>query len=491
MTESPNTDVAAPLRDLRELAERLERAQQLQRLLVWDERVAAGDAATAGRAGQRAWAATVAHELQCSDQTKEIVAAAVAWDADHPEVRVMHRRLDRTWRTPADLAARNVAVASTSTRAWHAALAERDASILVPHLRELLAIAREQAAAIDPSAEPYAVLLDRWEPGADLDQVVGLLEGLVEPVTQIVRDAPHVDTSILDRPVPRATKEQFERDVLTGLGFDWACGRVDATPRAFCTTIGPDDVRMTTRLYEVPGLRNLRSSMHEAGHGIYAQALQRLGLPATIADAPGLGLDESQSRLFERFVGGGTSFWAHHFPRLVEAAPAVLAPNEQDAFVAALQAPAVHLRRIDSGDAAYLLHIVLRMRLERAMVNGDLDPADLAGEWNAAVRDLLGLDVPDDAQGCLQDIHWALGQWGYFPTYALGGIYAAQLLEAARADLPTLDEHLASTGNTAPLRTWLDEHVYAHGQSLSSSEIVDRATSRAVTVEPLISFLKS
>lgn len=480
-----------PLLDLRALAERIALVAGASRVLSWDERVGMPLGGSEGRARQRAWIAGELHELGAGAAAREVVGAAHAWDPEHPEVRAMRSRLEPGWRIPTELAARAAATAARAHHAWQVAREADDFAAFLPHLRELLAVAREQAAAVGFEQEPYEALLRHHEPGAQVDVVVAALEGLATRTAPLVHGAAApVDSSILDRPLPRPALDRFERELLTGLGFDWERGRVDATSRAFCTTLGAGDVRLTTRLHELPGLRNLHSSMHEAGHGIYAQALQRLGLPATIAEVAGLGLDESQSRTFERFVGSSPAFWSYHFPRLVDAFPETFAAREEAAFVAAMCAPEVDLLRIDSGEAAYNLHVLLRLRLERAMVSGDLEPAGLPAAWNDGMRELLGLEVPDDAHGCLQDVHWAIGQWGYFPTYSLGNLYAAQLLEAARADLPGLDAELAGTGSTRALRDWYDAHVYAHGCSLTSHALVELATGSAVSEEPLVRHLE-
>jgi carboxypeptidase Taq len=316
------------------------------------------------------------------------------------------------------------------------------------------------------------------------DEVVGILERLAERIGPAVRAASAVDDSILDRPLDAASTDAIERRLVIALGFDADRGRIDRTQRAFCTKVGEGDVRITSRLGSVPGLRNLRSSLHEAGHAIYEQALHRLELPSTLAHAPGLGLDESQSRLFERLVGGSPELWEQHFPALVELAPDTFALDEFDAFVTALRAPAVGLVRIDSGDGAYDLHVLLRTRLERELLSGRLAPADLGDAWNAQVQELLGLEVPSIELGCLQDIHWASGMWGYFPTYSLGNIWAAQLHAAALRHVPDLTTQIAQTGSALALRDWLDEHVYRHGRSRSGAEIVALATGARIDETP-------
>lgn len=485
-------DVPAPLAALRRHAERVALATGAGKALYWDERVNLPPGAVEDRGRQRAWLAGIEHELRGGPAAREALADAVAWDPTHPEVVTMRRAVERATAVPGELVERTADATLHAHHAWHLARETDDAASFLPHLRTLVELAREEAAALDASAPAYSVLLDRWEPGADADQVASVLERLATRITPLVRDAAPVDTSILDRPLDETGRHHLERELLGALGFDWHVGRIDATRRAFCVTLGQGDVRLTTRFYDVPGLRNLHCSMHEAGHGIYAQGLQRIGLPATIADVAGLGLDESQSRLFERRIGASPAFWEHHFPRLVRRFPDVYRADEQDAFVAAMRAPDVDLLRIDSGEAAYNLHVLLRLRIERALIDGSLDVADLAGVWNEGMQDLLGLDVPDDRHGCLQDVHWALGQWGYFPTYALGNIYAAQLLDAARGGLGfDLDEHLAEEGTALPLRHWLDEHVYTPGCSMTSAEIVQSVTGHELDETPLVRHLES
>jgi carboxypeptidase Taq len=286
-------------------------------------------------------------------------------------------------------------------------------------------------------------------------------------------------------------QEAFSRGVVERMGFDFNAGRLDVSTHPFCESAGPGDTRLTTR-YE-PGqlLSALHGTMHETGHGLYEQGLpkdERFGQP--LAEAASMGIHESQSRMWENFVGRARPFWEWALPELQRQAgdPAVSA-LDVDTVYRGLNTVHANLIRIESDEATYNLHIMLRYDLERAMLKGDLSVADLPGAWNDRMRSDLGLEVPDDRQGVLQDIHWSMGAIGYFPTYTLGNLYAAQLWDAIGAALPDLDAQLRR-GELSGLLGWLRANVHAHGRRYTASELCQRATGRPLSHEPLLRYLE-
>jgi carboxypeptidase Taq len=231
------------------------------------------------------------------------------------------------------------------------------------------------------------------------------------------------------------------------------------------------------------------STIHEAGHGIYNQAFHRLGLPSTIGEAPGLGMHESQSRMYENVVGRSKPFWEHHFPGLRETFPEALADVDVDDFVRQINTAQRSLIRVEADELTYNLHLGLRFGLERAMINGELEIKDLPDAWNAASQHWLGVTPSNNAEGCLQDTHWPAGLFGYFPTYTLGNVYAAQFVEAARKDLGDLEAQWRD-GDVLTLRTWFDEHIYQYGRTYTGKQFVERISGAPMSVEPLLAYLR-
>lgn len=484
-SSAPSTE----LQHLRAVATEIATARSIGDLLYWDDRVERPDRAAAWRADQREAQAGLVHDLVLSDRLERAIDAVLAIDPDDLEARAMRRERDRLARVPRALHARREAVASVARAAWDRARIEDDFRIFEPHLVEMVATVREQAEALGYEREPYEAMLDEWEPGIDLatvDACFAKLEQRLRPMLDRRHPAPKQLTL---RQLDPHSMHELERRLLDAVGFDRAAGRVVEATRAFCIALGPFDVRMTSRFHVTPCFRGIHSTLHEAGHAIYAQSFGRLGVPATLAMVPGLGLDESQSRMIENVVGRSRSFLSWTFEQLRELAPDVYPDaDELDPFIAEVNTADSPLRRLGTDELSYNLHILLRTRVERALVNGDLEVRDLPDAWSAAAEDLLGVRPDNHVDGCLQDVHWSLGQWGYFPTYTLGNLYGLQLLEAAGDALSGLDDDF-SRGDTTRLRAWLDEHVYRHGRAFSGRELVERVSGQPLGVEPLLRYL--
>jgi carboxypeptidase Taq len=327
---------------------------------------------------------------------------------------------------------------------------------------------------------------------AELDRVFGELRtGLVPLIRELREEGTRPDTAWMDIPLAVDAQVAFNRGVVERMGFDFSGGRLDVSTHPFCESAGPGDTRMTTRYEEKQLLSALHSTMHETGHGLYEQGLpkaQRFGQP--LAEAASMGIHESQSRMWENIVGRGRPFWEWALPELQrQAGDAAVAALDVDTVYRGLNVVEPNLIRIESDEATYNLHIMLRFDLERALLRGDLAVADLPGAWNERVRADLGLEVPSDKEGVLQDIHWSMGAIGYFPTYTLGNLYAAQLWDALSRDLPDLDDQLRR-GEFSGLLGWLRTHVHVHGRRYTAPELCQRATGRPLSHEPLLRYLE-
>ncbi|MCW1885828.1 carboxypeptidase M32 [Luteolibacter flavescens] len=457
----------------------------------WDQETYLPDDGHEWRADQIAWLSERAHELGTSSAWGDALAAAEADGTAPALTAAMRRDYDRATKLPGELVAREAQASSLGKQAWADARKRSDFATFAPHLETLLAIAREKADRWGYEAEAYDALLDTYERGATAAGIASLFDALKPQLREVAAAAvARSDSRNATLPggiYPIEAQQKFNAVVAESLGFDFKAGRIDTTAHPFCTTLGPRDIRLTTRYDESDFTSSLFGVMHEAGHGLYEQGLpaKEVGLPS--GEAASLGIHESQSRLWENHVGRSRPFWekwlpvaAQHFPQL--------AGTSLDDFLAAIHRAAFSYIRVEADEATYDLHILLRFGLERRLVSGELSVKDVPAAWNESFRDLFGMTPPDDAHGCLQDIHWSMGGLGYFPTYTLGNLNAAQLFAAANADA-TISSAIAKA-EYAPLLTWLRDKVHAKGAVLTPAEIISQATGKAPSPEAHLEHLR-
>jgi carboxypeptidase Taq len=314
--------------------------------------------------------------------------------------------------------------------------------------------------------------------------------GAIWPVlTELVRKAPRVHASFLDQSFPAERQRDFADRILATLGFENGSYRLDPTVHPFCTSFSRRDVRLTTR-YNPTGLDSIWSTMHEAGHGHYAHGISPTLERTPLATSPSLGLNESQSRTWENLVGRSRPFWMHWYEPLQETFPAELGDVDLDTFLAGVNRAEPGLIRVEADETTYSLHIIHRFELEQQLIEGSLDPKDLPEAWNAAMADLLGVEVPDDTHGVLQDIHWSQGGIGYFPTYALGNVISLQIWASVREAIPDLDAQMEA-GELTELATWLRDNLYSLGRKFTPKETIERLTgSPTIDTEPYLAYLR-
>ncbi len=326
---------------------------------------------------------------------------------------------------------------------------------------------RQKAQAIGYKTVPYDALLDEYEPGATTAEITTLFAALradlVPLVSAIAASGRRPRRDILERDYPVEQQKQFGQAAAAAIGFDFEAGRLDVTTHPFCSGIGPGDCRITTRYNPRHFNESFFGILHEAGHGIYEQGLPAEHFGTPLGTFASLGIHESQSRLWENQVGRGQPFWEHFFPLARQAFPAALDDVGLDDFLFAINDVQPSFIRVEADEATYNMHIILRFELEQALVSGDLKPADVPGAWNEKFHQFFALTPPTHAKGCLQDIHWSMGGIGYFPTYTLGNLYAAQFMEQARHDLADLDGEFRA-GRFHGLKGWLNEKIHSAGQ---------------------------
>ena len=496
MSSAPNPYEAllARLRDLGRL-------QQIEALLDWDQETYMPTRGVDVRAEQSALISGLAHDQLVASETGDLLAAAEAQGTvgDDPDaaratnLREFRRVYDRQVKLPTELVKQISATGARAKSAWAQARQDNDYPRFAPFLAKLIELKREVAQRVGAAGEPYDALMDEFEPGATvavIEPIFAELRPRTVELLQRLQSAPRQpDPGLLTRNYPVDAQRALSLALAAELGFDFDAGRVDVSTHPFTTTIGgPTDVRFTTRYHDDFFPAGIFGTMHETGHALYEQ-----GLPAEHVATPrgshvSLGIHESQSRLWENQVGRGRPFWECVYPRVRQAFPAALGDVELDAFYAAINCVQPSFIRVEADELTYNLHIVLRFEIERALFTGRLEVADVPAAWNEQFQQLLGLTPPSDAQGCLQDVHWAMGIFGYFPTYALGNLYAAQFFARARQDLPQLDDHIRS-GEHGPLLAWLRERIHQHGQRYRAHELVERVTGEPLSLEPFMNYV--
>lgn len=452
-------------------------------VLGWDQETGLPSKAVEWRAEQMSFLSGQVHRLTTAAEVGEWLAECAGAGLDRVStegvnVRGWQRDYDRETKLPSALVEEFSLTTSQGMHIWAAARRASDFAAFQPVLEKLVRLCQQKADHLGWTTCRYDALMDMYELGARSEDIAALFSKLGPDVSALIgpaiEAAKAVPAKLLAGHYPIAAQQAFNREVAEAVGFDFEAGRIDTTTHPFCTGLGPGDTRLTTRYDETDFLSSLYGVLHEAGHGLYDQGLNpaEWGMPA--GDAVSLGIHESQSRLWENHIGGSTAFWAHWHPRACHHFPELKGfTPEQIAAAARHVAPS--FIRVEADEVTYDLHIILRFELERALINGTLAVKDVPEAWNARFKELLGLTVPNDAQGCLQDIHWSMGSLGYFATYTLGNLNAAQLMQAARRNLPSLDSDLA-TGQYAGLLSWLRAKIHTPGRTWDPQELMRLAT---------------
>ena len=469
-------------------------------VLGWDERTYMPRGGAEHRASQLSLLAGMVHEKFTDPKVGELLAEIEGSDMlGDPEsveavnVRELRRQYDKNTKLPKDLVEETTRVTTLAQGEWVTARKNSDFKHFQPWLEKVLALMVRRAEAYGYGGELYNGLLDDYEPGATVDEIAEVFKNLrvdlVELLGKIKGGSKKPDASIVERTYPVEKQKVFGEAVAQAMGYDFQSGRLDITTHPFCTGIGPGDTRITTR-YNPHRLNDaLFGIMHEAGHGLYEMGLNKKDYYATpMGESVSLGIHESQSRMWENQVGRSRAFWKYFFPQAQRIFRDSLGDVTLDEFYGAVNNVAPSYIRVEADEATYNLHILLRFELERAMLSGDLKPADVAGEWNRRFKEYFGIEVDKDSNGCLQDVHWSAGLIGYFPTYTLGNLYSAQFFAKARADIPDLIEQFAK-GDYSGLLAWLREHIHQHGQRYRAYDLVKKVTGAPLSHKSLIDYM--
>ncbi|MBI1302456.1 MAG: carboxypeptidase M32 [Phycisphaera sp.] len=470
-------------------------------LLDWDQETTMPAGGLEWRARQQALLARIVHERVSSLERRDLIeavesdATAMADGSVAALVREARRDHEKATKLPTSLVEEMAKTSSMAKHEWALAREKSDFRRFAPWLEKLAGLLRAQADCYGfaEGGERWDALADLYEPGCTARSVSAVFDPLRPRLQRLVADLTasgvRPPSGFNDFAVAIPEQEALSRFVAERIGFDFNRGRLDRSTHPFCSGTHCNDVRLTTRYNERCVNDALGSTMHEAGHGIYEQGLPfaRVGTP--IGESVSLGIHESQSRMWENQVGRSRAFWAwlhRELPRIIGADSARFSLDE---LYGAANVVEPGFIRVESDEATYNLHIMVRFEIERAVIGGSLEVAGIPSAWNRLYKEYLGLEVPDDRRGCLQDIHWSMGAMGYFPTYTLGNLYASQFFEAACAEIPGLVEGFAR-GEFAPLKAWLNSNIHAHGRRFTPSELVERVTGKPLSAEPLMRHLE-
>jgi carboxypeptidase Taq len=467
-------------------------------LLFWDQQTMMPTAGSATRGEQRATVERLAHELFTAEETGRLLEEArsyeesLDYDSDEASlVRVARADYEKATRVPSELRADMTRAASAGLQAWLEAKSKSDFSLFLPAFERNVELRQRYIECFDPADEPYDLLLDDFERGMKTAQVRAIFDGLKAELIPLVREVGErngdPDDDFLRGSFPVDRQEAIAREVVELFGMRPQSWRIDPTAHPFAGG-SPNDIRLTTH-YREQDLDSLFATMHEYGHGLYehqvAPELERTVLGSGVS----LGLHESQSRMWENLVGRSLPFWRFFYPRLQEAFPEQFDGVDLDRFYRAVNRVEPSLIRIHADEVTYNMHIILRFELEQEIVNGTVELADLPDAWAERMDEYLGIEVPDDARGVLQDMHWAGGQIGYFSTYSLGNVMSVQIWERALADLPDLHDGF-ERGEFAPLREWLGEKLHRHGRKYLPAELLERVVGGPIDARPYLRYLR-
>ncbi len=487
---------------LKQLKERLAEITALGQaagLLGWDQHTYMPDGSAEGRSEQLAVLGKVIHEKFTDDSIGTLLDAAASEvdglpdeNLDKQLVRMTTHDYGLSRKIPSDLVAEDARVSAMAQSVWAVARKSNDFASFAPWLTKNIDIARRKVDCYGYDEVPYDALLNLYEPKMKTSDVKVLFDQVrpvvVNIVKKIVDSGNDVDTSILTREYPEDAQEAFSKRIVAKFGYDFNRGRLDRTVHPFASSFGRDDCRISTRFDKNFLPMAMMGTFHEAGHAMYEQNTGVDLVLTPLAGGCSNSVHESQSRMWENIVGRSRGFWNAEFAGLQQAFPTTLASSDAEPLFRALNKIEPTLIRVEADEVTYNLHIILRFELEQQLLSGELSVADAPEAWNAKVREYLGIDPPNDSEGVLQDVHWAMGGMGYFPTYSLGNFLSAQLFETATAAHPEIPEDIAR-GEYKSLFDWLVDNVWKHGRRYFPQELIKKATGRELETGPYLKYL--
>ena len=488
------------LQHLRQILAEVTDLTRAAMVLEWDQETYMPPGGVQGRAEQLSTLLTLSHVKFTSDEVGKLIEdledelAGAPFDSDDASiVRVTRRDYDQARKLPPELVAEIARAGSVARPVWEKARHDENFGLFVPYLEKNVELNRRIADALGYKDRAYDALIDRSEPGMTTAQLRTIFDELKAAIVPLVADikqhADAVDDSVLYRGFDPDLQVSYALNLVKRLGYDLERGRQDISTHPFSTGFGPGDVRITTRVSRDFFNECLFGSIHESGHAMYNQGMGREIDRTPLWDGASPGIHESQSRLWENLVGRSRAFWRHFYPSLKSVFPEPLKGVEEEAFYRAVNKSHPSYIRVEADEVTYNMHVLLRFELENELLEGTLKVKDVPEAWNSRFKSYLGLDVPNDREGALQDIHWSFVSFGIFPGYTIGNLVSAQLMEKVRADIPDLDAQVEN-GHFAPLLSWLRKNVHRHGRKFTPNELLERATGKPLTAGPWIAYVR-
>jgi carboxypeptidase Taq len=467
-------------------------------VLGWDQLVNMPGGAAEDRGEQIATLEHITHIKETSDEVgkllQELTVDANQMDpeSDHAcLIRVAKRDYDKQTKVPVEYVTEMARVSTVAQSVWEKAKAHSDFDLFCPHLEKLVQLRRQYAEFFKPWDHVYDPLLDDFEPGmktAEVQEIFNKLRPKQVELIKAISNTKSIDRTFLFLNYPEKNQLAFGEKVISKFGYDWNHGRQDKSAHPFTTSFGLNDVRITTRFNPNYLPTSMFGSMHECGHALYELGINKDFNRTPLADGASMAVHESQSRMWENLIGRSKPFWNHFFPILQEVFPTQLGNVNANMFYKAVNAVEPSFIRVEADEATYNLHIMLRLELEIALMEGSLSAKNAPAAWNAKFKDYLGIVPPDDAKGILQDVHWSSGGFGYFPTYALGNLVSAQLWERMNSDIKNLEDQVEKA-EFSEILTWLRKNLHVYGAKFEPQELVKKVTGSKITPEPYIRYL--
>ncbi|MBL7989287.1 MAG: carboxypeptidase M32 [Chlorobi bacterium] len=468
-------------------------------LLHWDQETYMPDGAAAVRAEQSATLDTLAHQMSTSGEYAALMET-VREEAERGEleqweqavVKESYREFERSRKLPDEFVREMSRAQSLAHHAWKKGREQQDFGIFAPSLEQIVALKRQAAEYYGYTENPYDALIDQYEPGmtaAELRPVFDRLrEGTGALLQKIAGFGAAPDDSVLFTDFDADQQLAFSKKIIQQLGFDFNIGRVDLSAHPFCTSFGSSDVRLTTRIFRNDLRSCLFGLMHEAGHGMYEQGFAPHLIRTPLAGGASMGIHESQSLLWENMVGRSEEFWSWAFPQLAATFPTQLVGLDSFSFFQSINVMKPSFIRVEADELTYNMHIILRFQIEDDLINGRMSVADIPAVWNQKSQEYLGIVPPNDSLGCLQDIHWSFGGFGYFASYTLGKLYAAMFFNRAAEQMPELRQQIAR-GEFGNLLGWLRENLHQWGKAKNASQLVNDICGRPLTETDFLAYL--
>jgi carboxypeptidase Taq len=490
--------MSAKLDQLKEIIGEVADLGSAASLLGWDQQTYMPAGGGGARGQQLATLGKIAHQKATSDEVgkllDELKAEFAGADPDSDEaayVRTAARDYEKAVRVPSEFVAEQAIVTTRAFEAWAEARSKSDFSIFRPHLEKVVELVKKYITFFPPADHPYDTLLDDYEPGMKTADVQAIFDGMRPKQVELIRaitTRPQVNDSFLHRKFNESKMWNFSAEVTKMVGYDWSRGRMDKAPHPFTTSFSLNDVRITNRFEAGNPVAVLFSGMHEAGHAMYEQGVAPAYERTPLVHGTSLAIHESQSRMWENLVGRSLPFWEFAYPLFKKTFASQLDGVGLKNFYKAINKVEPSLIRVNADEATYNLHIMLRLELEIAMVEGRVAIKDLPDIWNTKMQEYLGVTPPNDAKGVLQDIHWSYGSIGYFSTYALGNLVSVQLWEKITREIKDLDDQFRK-GKFEALLHWLRENVHKHGRKYRPQELVQRVTGSRIDAAPYVRYL--